>query len=129
MSTITVSLAWLGGLYAMFVAKHFIADFLLQTSWMALGKGRTAQWLAPLAVHAGIHAGLTLVIMLALKPALWWLAVVDFIIHSVVDRAKALVTDGLRLTQKDSGWWWLLGLDQALHELTHLGFVLALLAV
>jgi hypothetical protein len=124
---ITVSVVWLGALYVAFVIKQFLADFLLQTNWMACGKAQSRGWLAPLATHAGVHAALTLLLMLALLPSLWWLGLVDFVVHTVIDRGKALATRGLGLTEKDNAWWWLLGLDQALHQLTHFSFVLALL--
>jgi hypothetical protein len=65
--------------------------------------------------------------MLALRPSLWWLGPVDFVIHGVIDRGKALATRGLGLTETDNAWWWLVGLDQALHELTHFSFILTLL--
>jgi hypothetical protein len=127
MNMITVSVFWLGALYVAFVIKHFLADFLLQTSWMAHGKAESQGWLAPLATHAGIHGALTLLLMLALLPSLWWLGLVDFAVHTVIDRCKALATRGLGLTETDDAWWWLMGLDQALHQLTHFSFVLALL--
>ena len=127
MNTVTVSLAWIAALYATFVVKHFLADFLFQTGWMAIEKGEIRGWVAPLAIHAAIHAGLTLVIALVVWPPLWWLGAVDFAVHAAIDRAKAGVTRAMAVTPKDNAWWWLLGADQALHELTHLGFVLALL--
>jgi hypothetical protein len=128
MNSITVSVAWLGTLLVAFVAKQFVADFLLQTTWMALGKAQKQDWLAPLATHAGIHAAFTFILMLAFRPSLWWLAIVDFVVHATIDRAKALATRKLGLTLQDSPWWWLLGFDQALHELTHLAIILTVLA-
>ena len=128
MNTITVSLVWLGVLYAAFVVKQFIGDSLLQTTWMALGKAQKSGWLLPLVIHAGIHGVLTLALMLALRPSLWWLGPLDFVIHAILDYGKASATRRLGLTDKDVGWWWLLGLDQRLHEVTHFAFVLAILA-
>lgn len=128
MSTITVSVAWLAVLYGAFVVKQFLGDSLLQTTWMALGKAQARDWLAPLAVHAGIHGALTLLLMLALRPSLWWLGPVDFVLHGVIDYGKSSVTRGLGLSDKDAGWWWLFGLDQRLHEATHFGYLLAILA-
>jgi len=127
MNAITVSVIWLAALYLAFVIKHFAADFLFQTNWMAIGKEQSRGWLAPLATHAGIHGALTLVLMLTLQPSLWWLGPIDFVIHGVIDRLKGLATRRFGLTQKDARWWWLLGLDQALHALTHFSYILALL--
>ena len=128
MTTITVSLVWLATLYAAFVVKQFLGDSLLQTTWMALGKAQKHGWFLPLVTHAAIHGALTLLLMLALRPSLWWLAPVDFGIHALLDYGKAAVTRGLGLTDKDARWWWLLGLDQRLHEITHFAYVLAVLA-
>jgi hypothetical protein len=127
MNMITVSVIWLSALYVAFVIKHFLADFLFQTSWMARGKADSQGWLAPLAIHASVHGVLTLLLMLALLPSLWWLGLVDFAVHTIIDRGKASATRGLGLTEKDDAWWWLVGLDQALHELTHFSFILAVL--
>jgi hypothetical protein len=127
MNTITISVGWLATLYVLFVIKHFLADFVFQTGWMARGKAQSEAWLAPLANHAGVHGALTLLLMLALRPSLWWLGPVDFVIHGVIDRGKALATRGLGLTETDNAWWWLVGFDQALHELTHFSFILTLL--
>ena len=54
-------------------AKHYGADFVGQTEWMARGKERVSGWAAPLAAHAGLHALGTLCIALLFKPSLWWL--------------------------------------------------------
>ena len=40
-------------------AKHLLADYVLQSSWMAHGKQRSHDWLAPLPAHAGCHGVLT----------------------------------------------------------------------
>lgn len=127
MNTITVSVVWLSEVYAAFVIKHLLGDFLFQTGWMAGGKAKAHGWMAPLALHAGIHGVLTSALMLALRPSLFWLGLVDLVVHGVIDRGKALATRGLGLTEKDNPWWWLIGLDQALHQVTHFCFILVLL--
>jgi hypothetical protein len=127
MATIAISTIGLATLYVSFVIKHFLGDFLFQTAWMAYGKEQRENWLSPLAAHAGIHGALTLLLTLAFLPSLWWLGPVDFVIHGLIDRSKALVTRWRGLTLKDKGWWWLIGLDQALHGLTHFSYILALL--
>lgn len=106
-----------------FAIKHVIADFILQTSWMATGKDAKSGWALPLLVHCAIHGALALAILLALAPRLWVLAVVDFALHLVIDRAKGFCVANFRVTQESQWFWWLIGIDQALHHLT--GFVLA----
>ncbi|MFN3955747.1 MAG: DUF3307 domain-containing protein [Pararhodobacter sp.] len=105
-------------LYMAFVVKHWLSDYVLQTRWMITGKDRPL----PLLAHAGIHAAGTLMIVLVAAPALWWLAFVDLVLHAAIDRAKHWLSRGLGPT--DPVFWWAFGGDQALHQLTHLAFVL-----
>jgi hypothetical protein len=104
--------------------KHVIADFVLQTSWIATGKDAKTGWALPLLVHCAIHGALALAILLALAPRLWFLAIVDFVVHLIIDRAKGFCVSNFNVTQQESQWfWWLIGIDQALHHLT--GFALS----
>ena len=109
-----------------FTVKHVIADFVLQANWMARGKEARSEWQAPLLAHVSCHAAMTLVIVLAVDPSLWWLALVDLAIHSAIDRGKALfaLRVGWRIDQPQ--FWWLLGIDQGLHQLTNIGLATAL---
>ena len=106
--------------YLAFMLKHWLGDYALQNGWMVAGKGR----LAPLMAHAGIHAGGTLIIALLAAPALWWLALIDLLLHAMIDRTKHLLSRGLLPSMP--AYWRAFGADQALHQLTHLGFVLAI---
>ncbi|HEY7297776.1 MAG TPA: DUF3307 domain-containing protein [Xanthobacteraceae bacterium] len=119
----TTSIAWFAALYAAFALKQFLADFVLQLTWMAAGKEQTRGWAVPLAAHAGCHAALTLLLMLLIAPGLWWLGPADFLIHGGIDRAKSLASRRLNLKQNSAAWWWLFGADQLLHHLTHLAFI------
>lgn len=111
-------------IYGAFVAKQFLADFFFQTFWMALNKGAAAGWVRPLLAHVAIHAGLTLAIVLVTVPALAWLALVDFVLHGLIDRGKGVLTRGW--TPDSTRFWWALGADQAAHQLTHFAYVLTL---
>lgn len=116
-------------LAATMIVKHYLADFVLQTDWMARGKERATGWLWPLAAHAGCHAAATLCVALVVAPHLWWLALVDLGIHVCVDRAKSVVARRTGWTATDVRFWWLLGFDQMLHGLTDLGLVAAMLGL
>ena len=116
-------------LAGVFTLKHFVADFLLQTNWMACGKDRPDEWFRPLLAHVGCHALLTLCIVLAVAPRLWPLALVDFAIHWLGDRGKTLVGRWGGWTPTDCRYWWLFGLDQFLHQITNLGLTAALLTL
>ena len=111
-------------LYLSFRVKHFSCDFLLQTDWMALTKGKSGkEGYKALVVHAAIHAMGTLIIMLLFVPSLWWLGVVDFFAHAMVDRLKGKITLNKAWQTKDTLFWWAFGADQELHNLTHLAYI------
>ena len=109
-----------------FAVKQLGADFLLQSNWMAQGKDRTSDWMAPLCAHTGLHGLGTLLITLAVKPALWWLALADFAIHTGIDRGKALIGQRTHFPATDARFWWLIGVDQFLHQVTHIGLAVVL---
>ncbi|KPF43520.1 hypothetical protein IP76_13685 [Rhizobium sp. AAP43] len=111
---------------ALFIFKQLVADYFLQTTWMALGKEKPKGWLPPLVAHVSVHAACTLTICLTLSPALFWLALVDFVIHGTIDRSKSLMQLRLQLSPNQGKYWWLLGSDQTLHHLTHLAFAVAI---
>lgn len=105
-------------LLIMFQVKQFLADFLLQTEYM-LGKAKRKNWVRPLLFHALVHATGTLIIVGALKESLWWLSVVDLVVHFIVDRIKASPKRLNRFRPDQKEFWWCLGGDQMLHHLTH----------
>lgn len=113
-------------LAATLALKHVVADFLFQTGAIARGKERRHGWLVPLCRHALGHAGLTLALALLVAPRLWWLALVDFGIHFAVDRAKSVIGHRGGWSPEDVRFWWLIGFDQFLHQLTNLGLAAAL---
>jgi hypothetical protein len=108
--------------------KHFVADFVLQTGWMARRKERPTGWVGPLAAHALCHGSLTLIVALAVAPALWWLALLDLGTHFMVDRAKASLTAWSCWTPAQARYWWLFGFDQMLHQLTNIAIIGVLLS-
>src|SRR5690606_20229806 len=77
-------------------------------------------FLLPLSVHCGVHASLTLLIVVFINAQLWWLAVVDFITHFFMDRIKSGPKYLGRYNDKDKpGFWNCLGFDQMVHHFTH----------
>jgi Protein of unknown function (DUF3307) len=105
-------------------AKHVVADFFLQNSWMALGKDQKTGWALPLLVHCLIHGVLTTALMLIIAPRFWFIGLVDFVIHITVDRAKGFCVSTFNVTPEHQWFWWLIGIDQALHHLTDFGLAL-----
>ena len=116
-------------LYLLFRAKQFICDFLLQNDWMAMNKGKPGmEGYKALISHCLVHAAGTLAIALLFAPSLWWLGLVDFIIHSLVDRFKGIVTYQKGWDYTDKWFWWTFGLDQEAHNLTHMAYLLIIIA-
>ena len=109
--------------YLLFRLKHFMADYLLQTTWMARGKERTEDWATALFAHAGVHALGTTAIAVAFAPSMMFLGTIDLFLHAGIDRAKASCRG---LTPDQPVFWWAHGIDQEAHHLTHFAYVLAI---
>lgn len=116
--------------FALFT-KHFIFDFLLQTEYQFLNKGKYG--------HPGglLHAFLagfgTFISLISIPyilhlptgsnwiPKLFFICFIEMVIHYHIDWAKIKLNDKLNLTPVNGhGFWWLLGLDQYLHYLTYI---------
>lgn len=111
-------------LYALFRLKHFLCDFILQTDWMALTKGKPGmEGYKALFSHTAIHAAGTLIIVLIYAPSLWWLGPLDFVIHSIIDRIKGYLTFTRAWKPTDKIFWWSFAMDQEAHNFTHLGYI------
>lgn len=114
-------------LYIAFRIKQFVCDFVLQTDWMALNKGKPgAEGYKALFSHTLYHGVATTIIALIFAPNLWWLGPLDFIVHSVVDRLKGLWTYKKGLSYDSRWFWWSFGLDQEAHNYTHLAYILVI---
>jgi len=99
------------GTIALILAVHYVADFLLQSDWMAQNKSKA--W-KPLLVHIGVYTAALLV----LGP-LW--AVCNGVAHLVTDYFTSRATSRL-FAAKEIHWAFaVIGLDQLVHTLTLLG--------
>jgi hypothetical protein len=119
----SVPVGLLIGWMLLLTVKHVIADFVLQSSWMAIGKDQKTGWALPLLAHCLVHFAVAMVLILMVAPRFWFVPLIDFVIHITVDRAKGLCASTLGVTQeKPHPWFWtLIGVDQALHHLTGFG--------
>ena len=111
-------------LLVLFQIKHFICDYPLQTSYM-LGKMGKTNWVKPLAAHAGVHAIGTFIVVLVVtfSPIAIVFALVDFVLHFIVDRIKASPDLGGRWKLDQPYFWWALGADQMAHHLINYLFI------
>ncbi|WP_291852449.1 DUF3307 domain-containing protein [Bradyrhizobium sp.] len=110
--------------------KHVIADFVLQNSWMAIGKDQKTGWALPLLAHCLVHLAVAMVLILVVAPRFWFVALIDFVIHIIIDRLKGIIASsfGVTLEQAHPWFWTLIGVDQALHHLTGFGLAIFMAA-
>jgi len=128
-----IAIIWL---FVALQLKHFIVDFPMQVPYMYKNKGT---YMHPGGLlHSGLHALFTfttLVYFLVFIGITGWLgflvplyiATLEFILHYHIDWGKVQIN-------KRTGWgmttheefWWLLGFDQLLHQLTYIAIVTVL---
>ncbi len=100
--------------------KHYIADYFMQPGWILAGKGNLRH--PGGYAHAGIHAGLTgLVLLVAQTPVEMLLLIVlgEFVVHYLLDFSKIQYSRGVHMDTHPGRFWSLHGLDQILHQLTY----------
>lgn len=99
--------------------KHFLADFVWQTDRMIQEKG---SYLAAHGIyHSGIHGLGTFLILTLLHPALGIIiGIVDFLAHYHIDWAKVKINQHKKYTPADKQFWFWLGFDQLLHQITYI---------
>ncbi len=86
----SVPVGALVGWMLLLTVKHVIADFMLQTSWMAIGKDQKTGWAMPLLAHCLVHLAVAMAFILIVAPRFWFVALIDFAIHITIDRIKGM---------------------------------------
>ena len=91
---------------------------------------RKTGWAMPLLAHCLVHLAVATTLILIIAPKFWFIAVIDFVIHITVDRAKGFCASTFGVTQENKHpWFWtLIGIDQALHHLTGFGLAVFMAA-
>ena len=106
--------------------KHCIADYFLQPGWIIAGKGDIFH--PGGYAHAGIHAGLSLIVLLlfgaplALAAALF---AAEFVVHYALDYSKIQYSRGVHINTNPPRFWALHGIDQLAHQLTYAAMIFA----
>jgi len=91
---------------------HFLADFPLQNSWMAMNK--MAKWF-PLIVHSTIYtATLGVIAFFGFGGLAWWQLLIIFSAHSLLDR-RTFVTWWIRHVMRTDLPWLSIMVDQVFH--------------
>jgi hypothetical protein len=101
--------------------KHWYIDFVNQTSEEIAHKGTYGNWIG--LAHSIKHGVGTLMVVLAITGSDFFLdalvvASLDFAIHYHMDWFKVRAT--ARYTVSDAKFWWWMGFDQMVHQLTYL---------
>jgi hypothetical protein len=107
--------------------KHLVGDFFLQSKRQLQCKGIYGHPLGLL--HAAIHAIGSCVVFLILPATMAVgaaLIVGEFLIHYHIDWSKEKLGSRLNLNVEANLYWRLFGIDQWLHHLTYLIYVLVL---
>jgi len=120
----TAGMALLLWSLALFQAKHFLCDFVLQTAYLYRNKGIYGH---PAGfIHAGLHAlgSLPAILVLTRAPGLAaGLVATEFVVHYHVDWLKIYVDHRFRLTVQRRAYWVVFGVDQLIHQLTYTAFL------
>ncbi|SFZ85147.1 Protein of unknown function [Devosia enhydra] len=109
--------------------KHYVADYFLQPGWILAGKGDLRH--PGGYVHAGIHAGLSGLVLLAAAtplPVLVGLVLAEWVVHYGLDYAKIHYSKGVHVDGNPRRFWVLHGVDQVAHQLTYAAIIYAVLA-
>lgn len=96
---------------------HWVADFTLQSEWMALNKSKNNLALASHA--AAYYAGITVLMIPALFLFSWYhifiFTALNGIIHLTVDYVSSRITSYLWKEERVHDFFVIIGLDQFIH--------------
>lgn len=109
--------------------KHFLCDFVLQTPYQFLNKGKYGH--PGGIIHAGLHALTSLPIFYLIPtsvPIVLAIVIGEFILHYHIDWMKEQTVSRRRWKFPQAEFWWMFGADQGLHQLTYLGMAAVLAA-
>ena len=110
----------------LFQVKHFVADYLLQSTYVVANKGRCGHPGGIL--HAAIHMLASVPVLLALAvplPGLIVTILCEGVVHYHLDWAKDRLQKRLGLTVTQRAYWGLFGADQLLHQFTYVAMLWA----
>ena len=114
--------------FYLLLVKHAIADLWLQSRFNGKPKyGEKEQLLKPkLYLHSLDHAVLTALVTLIFAGLYWAIiiAILDFVLHSIIDYAKRMYTIKTKLGHNSNKFWKVQALDQIAHFSCYLLYVI-----
>jgi hypothetical protein len=117
---VTNSSAALIAVFAILQIKHFVFDYVVQTPYQFLNKGKYGH--PGGIVHAGLQALGTILAFFAITPTLAVgvaIVVGEFIVHYHIDWTKERWLRIGGYTTNDGAYWRIYGADQLAHQLTY----------
>ena len=105
--------------FYLLLVKHAIADLWLQSRFNDKPKyGEKEQLMKPkLYLHSLDHAVLTAIVTLVFAGIYWAviIAIIDFVLHSIIDYTKRVYTLKTKLNHNSNKFWKVQALDQIAH--------------
>lgn len=104
--------------------KHVIADYLLQSPFILDNRHRYGHPGGLL--HVGYHVAGTVLILVGIGTSwgvILLLGVLEALFHYHLDWAKDNFTRSRGLGTGDSLFWWAIGIDQFLHQLSYIALI------
>jgi hypothetical protein len=95
-------------LIILIIWMHFLADFILQSDWMALNKSKSNK---ALSFHVWVYC-----LVFAFFGFKFW--AITFITHWLTDFVTSRITSKLYAAKKNHWFFVVIGLDQAIHLTT-----------
>lgn len=109
-------------IFLLLAIKHFIIDFPLQTKFQWSNKGTYGHPGGLL--HSGLHGIGTVLVLWWFTPLALLAGLIDAVIHYHVDWAKMNLNSRLGYgPTTHEEFWWLLGLDQFVHQVTYIAIL------
>ena len=102
--------------FTTFLAVHWVADFVLQSRWMAENKSSR---LDALSLHIGVYTAVlatAATLLFGTGMNVLWFIVANAGLHFVTDFVTSKITSRLWQRQNVHGFFTVVGLDQLLHQ-------------
>ncbi len=99
------------------LAAHWVADFLLQSRWMAENKSSR---LDALSLHVAVYTsgiGVVGLVLFGPSASLLWFLLANAALHFATDFVTSRATSALWKRQNIHGFFAVIGLDQLLHQI------------
>lgn len=98
---------------------HFLADFVFQSSKMAINKSKSLKWLS---IHVAVYGLVSVISLIVLSvtwensvlATIWW--IVNVLLHFIVDFFTSKITSRLWEQKKMRLFFTMIGFDQLLHN-------------